>query len=77
MTDNRIAELLALADAEGLRLPYPPAMICALEDTGAVVNLHTGAILIGEADTPYTWELTEAGEILAMLLAEQEGGQGA
>lgn len=74
MTDIRITELLALAESEGIVLPYPPAMICALEDTGAVVDLRTGAILIGEADTPCTWELSEAGEILAIMLAGQAGG---
>jgi hypothetical protein len=67
--DNRIAELLALAEAEGLALPCPPEVICAMEDAGAVVNLHTGAILIGEADTPYEWEWTPTGEALAHLVS--------
>jgi hypothetical protein len=67
--DKRIMELLDLAATEGIMLPYPPETIIALEDTGAVVDLRTGAILIGEADKPYRWELTVAGEALAVVLA--------
>lgn len=74
MIDNRIAELLELAQVEGLTLPYPLQTICALEDTGAVVDLRTGAILIGEVDTPYRWEFTQAGEILAAALVGEVGG---
>jgi hypothetical protein len=67
--DARIAELLTLAEAEGLTLPYPPNMIIALEDAGHVVDLHTGAIQLGEADKPYHWNWTTAGEALAHLIA--------
>ena len=67
--DNRIAELEALAAAEGIDLPYPAAMIARIEDTGAVVNLVTGAILIGEADTPYRWTWTPYGDAIAHLLS--------
>jgi len=66
--DERIQELLALAAQENITLPYSPELIVAMEDTGAVVDLHTGAILIGEADTPYRWEWTPAGEGGAHLL---------
>lgn len=67
--DNRIAELEALAAAEGIELPYPAAMIAHIEDTGAVVDFVTGATLIGEADTPYRWEWTPYGEAIAHLLS--------
>jgi hypothetical protein len=36
-----------------------------MEDAGHVVNLDTGAIVIGEANREYTWELTEAGRAMA------------
>lgn len=65
---KRIDELLELAAEEGIELPYPPEVICALEDTGAVVNLETGEILPGEADRPYSWELTVIGEALGVVL---------
>ena len=66
--EKKVAELLELAESEGLQLPYPPEMIARLESTGAVVVLYTGAIVVGEADRSYEWELTEAGEILARHL---------
>lgn len=56
--DARAGELLALAAAEGLRLPYPVADILALEDAGFVVCLLTGELLLnGEAitATPTVW----------------------
>jgi hypothetical protein len=71
--NNRISELTALAAAEGLRLPYPAPLIARLEDTGAVVDLVTGAILIGEADTPYGWTLTADGATLAHRLFSESG----
>jgi len=71
ITDRRMTELLELAELEGLRLPYPPAMIVALEDTGAIVNLCTGAILPGEADRPHRYRLTVVGEALAVVLAAE------
>ncbi len=71
ITDIRITELLELAESEGLRLPYPPAMIVALEDTGAIVDLHTGAIFPGEADKPHRYRLTVVGEALAVVLATE------
>ncbi len=65
---SRVEELQALAESEGLTLPYSPETICNLEDTGAVVDLRTGAILVGEADQLYSWELTTKGEQVADLL---------
>lgn len=72
MNDPRITELLAWAEQEGCSLPYPPESILRLEDTGAVVDLRSGAILIGEADALYTWALTPAGEALAAWLSNGE-----
>lgn len=46
------------AGAERITLPYPPETIIALEDAGAVVDLYTGAVLVGEGDKTYRWELT-------------------
>ena len=69
--DPRITELLELAAAEHLTLPYTPAMIIALEDTGAIVDLHTGAILPGEADKPIRFRLTVIGEAFAVVQAAE------
>lgn len=71
--DIRIAELVELAESEGLTLPYPPALIVAMEDTGAIVNLLTGAIIPGEADKPIRFRLTVIGEALAVVLAAEGG----
>jgi hypothetical protein len=68
--DTRVSELLALAAAEGLTLPYSPALILWLEDAGHVVDLATGAILLGEGDRPYHWQWTPVGEAWAHLLAQ-------
>ena len=67
-TDPRVQELLALAEAEGISLPYDPEFIAAQENLGNVVDLTTGAILLNEADTVYTWSLTPQGEELARIL---------
>lgn len=50
---KRIAELEALAAEEGLRLPYPPDVIARLEDSGAVVDLVTGAVIVAGAEVRY------------------------
>ena len=65
MTDTRITELLALAEAEGLSLPYPPDVIVRLEDSGAVVDLVTGAVIVAGADVRYG--LTLLGEANAVV----------
>ena len=39
-----------------------------------MVNLLTGEILIGEADTPYRWQWTPLGEAMAIVLAAENGG---
>jgi hypothetical protein len=73
--DSRIQELLELAEVEGIPLPYSPETIVAMENIGAVVNLLTGAILIGEADQPYGWTWTPLGEALAVVMAAENGGK--
>jgi len=65
VTDTRIDELLALAEAEGLSLPYPPDVIARLEDGGAVVDLVTGAVIVAGADVRYS--LTLLGEANAVV----------
>lgn len=70
MTDTRITELLDLAEAEGLSLPYPPDVIARLEDGGAVVDLVTGAVIVAGADVRYS--LTLLGEANAVVW-ESEG----
>lgn len=62
---KRIAELEALAAEEGLRLPYPPDVIARLEDSGAVVDLVTGAVIVAGADVRYG--LTLLGEANAIV----------
>lgn len=66
--DPRIQELLDLAEAEGIALPYDPEFIAQQEDLGNVVDLTTGAIILNEADTAYDWTLTPEGEQLARIL---------
>ena len=66
--DTRIQELLELAESEGFVLPYDPEIIAAQEDLGNIVDLATGAIILGEADTVYTWTLTPQGEELARII---------
>jgi len=51
--DPRIVELLELAEAEGLTLPYPPETIIRMEDAGNVVDLNTGSIEIGGESVRY------------------------
>mgnify|MGYP000935189554 CR=1 FL=1 len=65
MSDTRIAELLDLTEAEGITLPYPPDVIVRLEDSGAVVDLVTGAVIVAGADVRYN--LTLLGEANAVV----------
>lgn len=66
--DPRVQELLDLAEAEGLTLPYDPEFIVAQEDLGNIINLETGAIILNESDAAYDWTLTPEGERLARIL---------
>lgn len=68
---QRIADLLELAEAEGLTLPLPASMIARMEENGAVVDLHTGAVIPGGADVRY--RLTTLGEANAVAYAAGAG----
>lgn len=65
-TEQRIADLLELAAAAGIALPLPVDVIARLEETGAVVDLVTGAVIVGGADRRYS--LTPAGEALGVII---------
>lgn len=67
-TAQRIADLLLWAAEEGIALPMPASTIIALEDTGAVVDLVTGAVTPGAANHRYS--LTPSGEALAIIARE-------
>lgn len=69
--EQRIAELLELAAAEGFTLPLPAALIARLEDGGAVVDLVTGAIIPGGAEQRYTTTLL--GDANAVVWAKERG----
>jgi len=56
-TQQRIADLVEFAAAEGIPLPMPADVIARLEETGAVVDLVTGAIIPGGADVRYSTTL--------------------
>lgn len=60
---HRIIELEMLAAEEGIRLPMPAAMIVALEETGAVVDLVTGAVIADGAAQRF--HLTVVGDAVA------------
>jgi hypothetical protein len=62
LVDPRIAELVELAATEGIRLPYPAAVIVGLEDKGFYVDLQTG--MMGSADERV--QLTVVGEAAAV-----------
>lgn len=63
--EQRIAELEAWAAEEGIRLPMSAAMIIGMEDTGATVDLMTGAITPGGAEQRVS--LTVLGEATAIV----------
>ena len=65
--DKRRAELLALAESEGLTLPYPPDVILNFEDSGRYVDLITG--MIGSDQERFS--LTVIGE--AEIIASKKG----
>ena len=66
---QRIADLLELAEAEGLILPLPASLIARMEESGAAVDLRTGAILPGAADVRY--RLTVLGEANAVVCQKE------
>ena len=61
---QRNADLERFAAEEGLCLPLPAATIAALEATGAVVDLLTGAVTPGGAERRV--RLTVVGEAVAV-----------
>ena len=58
--EDKVADLVELAELEGITLPFPPDMIARLEETGAVVNFSTGEIIVNGAEQRYS--LTTYGE---------------
>jgi len=60
--EQAVAELVALAEDKGITLPYAPAFIVAQEQAGHIVDLTTGAIVLGEGDRPQGYAVTELGE---------------
>lgn len=62
--DPRIAELLQLARAEGLTLPYSPELIIDIEDRGHYIDLRTGFI----GDSRDCFSLTVIGEAELIVL---------
>lgn len=65
--EQRILELEQLAADEGFTLPWPAAVIVAMEDKGHVVDLRTGLVIQSGAEQRFS--LTAAGEMLAVGLA--------
>ena len=64
MTDVRINELNELAATEGITLPWPAAVIVALEDQGHVVDLVTGLVI--QHGSTERIRLTPMGEAVAV-----------
>lgn len=52
-TDPRVTELLDLATGEGRPLALSPAQICALEDSGWLVDPFTGVLLPHPPTAPW------------------------
>jgi hypothetical protein len=67
-TDTRIAELEALAQEEGLTLPYPVDLILWFEDRSYVIDLNTGVMYRNVSATP-----TRSARAVVHLLAETDG----
>ncbi len=62
---QRIADLERFAVEEGIALPLPAATIAAMEATGAVVDLATGAVIVNGAEQRVN--LTTLGEANAVV----------
>ena len=66
--EERVYDLVVLAEAEGIALPFPAETIAKLEATGATVDLTTGEIKInGENERV---NLTTHGEAVAHLFSK-------
>ncbi len=72
-TDVRISELNELAATEGVKLPWPAAVIVALEDQGHVVDLVTGLVIQQGGEQRIS--LTPMGEAVAVAANAWEGRQ--
>lgn len=69
--EQHIADLEAFAAEEGLQLPLPAATIAAMEATGAVVDLATGAVIVNGAEQRVS--LTTLGEANAVVWRKERG----
>lgn len=67
--NKRIQDLIQWALEEGVELPLPAETIARLEETGAVVDLVTGAVIPGGADVRYS--TTVLGEANAVVWKEE------
>lgn len=63
--EQRIADLVSFAAEEGIKLPWPVAVIAEMEVRGDVVDLVTGMVVPGGADVRYS--LTTLGEANAVV----------
>lgn len=70
-TDVRINELNELAITEGIKLPWPAAVIMAMEDEGHVVDLVTGLVI--QQGSTERISLTPLGEAVAVANRAWEG----
>jgi hypothetical protein len=64
---QRIIELEALAAEEGIRLPWPADVIAGVEEKGHLVDLVTGALVLGGSAQRVS--LTVVGEAVAVANA--------
>lgn len=71
-TDVRITELNELAATEGIKLPWPAAVIVAMEDQGHIVDLTTGLVL--QNGSTQRISLTPMGEAVAVAADAWNGG---
>ena len=62
---QKIQELIELAEAEGITFPHPPKTIVRMEELGHVVDLHTGAVIINGADQRYSLTVIGEAELIA------------
>lgn len=62
--EQRIADLEALAAEEGIKLPWPAAVIAEMEEQGHVVDLTTGLVTKNGAEQRVS--LTVVGEAVAV-----------
>jgi len=66
--EERVYDLAVLAEKDGLSLPYPAETIAKLEETGAIVDLVTGAVIVNGENQRAT--VTVHGEVIAHLISK-------